>query len=71
MVAIVIAKIIGMIRDVVLANYYGTTNISDAYLIALSIPTLLYYFVGNAISTAYLPIYNKVSCISYAVTSLC
>lgn len=60
MTVIVISKMIGMFRDVVLANYYGTSNISDAYLIASSVPTLLFYFVGNSLSTAYIPMYNKV-----------
>lgn len=60
MAVIVISKVIGMFRDVVLANYYGTSNISDAYLIASSVPALLFYFVGNSLSTAYIPMYNKV-----------
>ena len=55
-----ICKLIGMLRDVVLANYYGTTAVSDAYLIAVSVPTLIFYFVGHSISTAYLPMYNQV-----------
>ena len=62
MLAIVIAKSIGMLRDVVLANYYGTSAVSDAYLIAVSVPTLLFYFVGHALSTAYIPMYKKVLC---------
>lgn len=60
MVVVVISKLIGMLRDVVLANYYGTSNVSDAYLIAVSVPTLLFYFIGHALSTAFQPIYNKV-----------
>lgn len=60
MTIIVISKLFGMFRDVVLANYYGTSNISDAYLIASSVPTLLFYFIGHALSTAYIPMYNKV-----------
>lgn len=60
MVVIIISKLIGMLRDVVLANYYGTSNVSDAYLIAVSVPTLLFYFIGHALSTSFLPIYNKV-----------
>lgn len=59
MLVIVSAKLIGMLRDVVLANYFGTSNISDSYLIAVSVPTLLFYFIGHALSTAYLPMYNK------------
>ena len=59
MFVIVVAKLVGVLRDIILANYYGTTNISDAYLIASSVPTLLFYFIGHALSTAYIPMYNK------------
>lgn len=57
---IIFSKVIGMARDVVLAKYYGTTNISDAYLVAMSVPTLLFYFIGHALSTAFLPMYSKI-----------
>lgn len=60
MIVIIVAKLIGMFRDVVLANYFGTSNISDAYLIAVSVPTLIFYFIGHSLSTAYIPMYNKV-----------
>ena len=59
MIVIIVAKLVGMLRDIVLANYFGTSNISDAYLIASSVPTLLFYFIGHSISTAYIPMYNK------------
>lgn len=59
MLVIVVSKMVGVLRDVVLANYFGTTNISDAYLIASTVPTLLFYFLGHALSTAYIPMYNK------------
>lgn len=57
---ILVAKIIGMLRDIVIANYFGTTNVSDAFLIALSVPTLLFYLIGHGLSTAYIPMYNRV-----------
>lgn len=60
MLVIIVAKLIGMFRDVVLANYFGTSNISDAYLIAVSVPTLIFYFIGHSLSTAYIPMYNKI-----------
>ena len=60
MAVIVISKLIGLLRDIFLANYFGTSSVSDAYLIAISVPTLLFYFIGHALSTAYLPMYNKV-----------
>ncbi len=60
MLVIVAAKLIGMFRDVVLANYFGTSNVSDAYLVAALVPTSVFYFIGNSISTAYIPMYSKV-----------
>lgn len=60
MLVIIGSKLIGMLRDVILANYFGTTNISDAYLIASSVPTLLFYFIGHSLATAYIPMFNKV-----------
>lgn len=60
MFVIIVSKLIGMFRDIVLANYFGTTNISDAYLIASSVPVLLFYFIGHSLATAYIPMYNRV-----------
>lgn len=61
MIVITIAKIIGMLRDSVLAYYFGTSNISDAYIIAMSVPMLLFYFIGHGISTSFLPMYTHIS----------
>ncbi|MEK2447433.1 hypothetical protein WN869_10875 [Tetragenococcus halophilus] len=43
-----------------MSYFYGATSISDAYLVALIIPTVISDFVGNAISTGFIPMYNKV-----------
>lgn len=56
----ILAKIVGILRDIVLADCYGAGDISDAYLIAISVPTLLFYFVGNALSASFIPMYTKV-----------
>ena len=60
MAVILISKVVGVFRDIVLAKYYGTTAVSDAYLIAVSVPTLIFYFIGHSLSTAYLPMYNQI-----------
>ncbi|MHA6261265.1 murein biosynthesis integral membrane protein MurJ [Sporosarcina sp. CAU 1771] len=56
----IIAKFIGFGREITLAYFYGTSSTSDAYLIALIIPTVIFAFIGSAISTSYIPIYNKI-----------
>lgn len=60
MLVIMFSKLIGMLRDFVLAKYYGTSSVSDAYFIASSVPTLLFYFIGHSLATVYIPMYNKV-----------
>ena len=58
-VFVVITKLLGLLRDSVLAYCYGTSKIADAYIIALSIPTVLFASLGKAISTALVPLYLK------------
>lgn len=57
---ILLAKLVGLLRDIVLAKHYGTSAVSDAYLMAVSVPTLIFYFIGHSLSTAYLPMFNQV-----------
>lgn len=60
MIVITISKITGIVREVVLANYYGTSDVSDAYLTASYVITHLFFFIGNALATSYIPIFSKV-----------
>lgn len=53
-------KLLGFIRELVLSYYFGTSGISDAYLISQSIPSIIFDFVGAGISTCFIPIYFKV-----------
>lgn len=44
---IVISKLIGFARDVVIANFYGASVISDAYFYAYQIPSLALILLGG------------------------
>lgn len=55
-----LSKFIGFFRDVILANYYGASAISDAYIIALTIPGVIFAFIGVSISTSFIPIYTNI-----------
>lgn len=46
-VVIVFSKLIGFIRDIVIANYYGATTVSDAYFYAYQIPSLAIILLGG------------------------
>ena len=46
-VVTIFSKLIGFIRDVVVANYYGATTVSDAYFYAYQIPSLAIILLGG------------------------
>lgn len=56
----VFAKSIGFIKDLVLANFYGVSEITDAYIIATTIPVLFIAFFSYSTSSLYIPVYNKI-----------
>lgn len=56
----VVSKFFGFARDITLAYFYGASNVSDAYLIALTIPSVIFAFISTGISTAYIPMYSKI-----------
>lgn len=55
------SKVVGFLRDVVIAYVYGAGAISDAYLMSLNIITVA--FIGLlcvAIQSTYMPIYTTI-----------
>lgn len=46
-VVTVASKLIGFVRDMVVANFYGATLVSDAYFYALQIPSLAIIILGG------------------------
>ncbi|MBY8908371.1 murein biosynthesis integral membrane protein MurJ [Salinicoccus roseus] len=59
MIITVFSKVIGFGRDLTLAYFYGASTVSDIYIIAISLPTILFGIIGMGISTAYIPMYTK------------
>jgi len=60
MIITIISKVFGFARDITLSYFYGASEISDAYLIAMTIPTVIFSFIGTGISTGYIPLYSKI-----------
>jgi putative peptidoglycan lipid II flippase len=54
-----LTKILGFLRDVVLTYQYGASTISDVYIIATTIPTVLFSGIGMAVLTCFIPIYSR------------
>jgi len=56
----VVTKIIGFAREVILASLFGVSEITDAYLIASTIPNVIFGFFVTAIITSFMPIYTSI-----------
>lgn len=60
MLITIISKVFGFARDLTLSYFYGTSSISDAFLISLTIPSVIFGFIGAGISAGYIPMYSKI-----------
>lgn len=60
MILSVVSKVFGFVREIVLSYYYGTGMVADAFVIAITVPFVLFNFVTIGVSTSYIPIYNEV-----------
>ncbi len=57
-VATLASKAMGFIRDVLIARYFGVSAQVDAFMVAVTIPTLV-GGMGFALSTAFIPAYRR------------
>lgn len=53
------AKLLGFVREAVMAGFFGTSYITDAYVMATSIPGMIFAGAFSALATAYLPIFSQ------------
>lgn len=56
----IFSKILGFGRDITLSFFYGASNISDAYLISLTIPSVLFGIIAVGLTTAYIPMNSRI-----------
>ena len=54
------SKFLGFLREIALSYFYGASEVSDAYLISITIPAVIFAFVGAALSTSYIPLFTSV-----------
>lgn len=63
MVISMASRVMGFVRDALIASAFGASNSSDAYFMSLTIPNLLFNLFGLAITTTFIPLlsesYNK------------
>ena len=54
------SKLFGVARDLVLSYYYGSTYISDAYLLATTLPVTIFGFIYEGIGSSFIPICSRI-----------
>lgn len=54
-----LSKLLGLIREMVIAAFYGASALVDAYLVALTIPMALFNTVNQALSITILPLITE------------
>ncbi|MBA3052176.1 murein biosynthesis integral membrane protein MurJ [bacterium] len=58
--ATMISRILGMVRDIFMAKYFGTSMFADAFYVAFRIPNLLRRLLGEgALPAALIPVYSE------------
>ena len=54
------SKVLAFFRELSLAYFFGASSLTDAYIVAFSIPTIIFGIIGLGILNGYVPIYNQI-----------
>lgn len=54
----IISKVTGFGREITLSYFFGASYISDAYLISITIPTVIFAFIAISLKTTFIPIHS-------------
>lgn len=60
MIVTMLSKVLGFGRELALTYVYGASAPADAYITAVSIPTILFASVGAALATTFIPLFYEV-----------
>jgi len=52
-----LSKLLGLLRDIVIADKFGASGATDAYLVALTAPNLLFFIISGALAAVAVPVF--------------
>jgi len=52
-----LSKILGFLREVTIANVFGASAITDAYLVASVLPGIVAGLIGGSLTTVFIPVF--------------
>lgn len=56
----ILSKLFGFVRELILAYFFGASNVSDAYIISSTVPVIIFGVIGAGVTTAFIPMYTKI-----------
>jgi len=60
LVAVLASRLLGLVREMLIARQFGSTGMVSAYYAAFNLPDLLYFFLSSgALSSAFIPEFTK------------
>ena len=59
-IAIVLTKIVNLLKDILLTSRFGVGNISDAFILSYSLIMVIFVSLAGSFNTCYIPVYNTV-----------
>ncbi|MGE5405070.1 MAG: murein biosynthesis integral membrane protein MurJ, partial [Candidatus Saccharibacteria bacterium] len=54
----ILARVLGLVRDIVVGHYFGTSTLKDALVTASKIPDAVYAIIGGALFAAFIPVFT-------------
>lgn len=60
MASLMLSRVLGIVRDSIMAAQFGRNAMTDAYSLAFMIPDLLFFLIaGGALSSAFIPVFSE------------
>ena len=59
LLATVVGRVLGLVRDMVVANLFGAKSLTDAFFLAYKIPYLLSLTVAGALTATFIPVFTQ------------
>ncbi|WP_207720910.1 murein biosynthesis integral membrane protein MurJ [Clostridium gasigenes] len=57
---LVLSKLIGTVREIVIASQYGATDIADIFKVSTNIPNIFYLVIASALSVSFIPVFADI-----------
>lgn len=59
-IILVISKLIGTVREIVIASQFGATDIADIFKVSTNIPNIFYLVIASALSVSFIPVFADI-----------